>query len=461
MSSKKYAGSLGEFLGVNEDGHLEIEGLDAVHLAETYGTPLFVYSERTIRSNYRRLHDTFKKFYSKFQIHFSVKANISPSLLRVLQTEGAGADVGSFGELYVALLVGIDPSRIVCNGPNKSEEFIEEAVKSESLLCVDNMDELELIEKVSKRLNKPVKILVRVKPFSPKMTKDVYHHVRESKFGMPFEVAYEVFKRALKTENVEPAGLHFHVGTQMLGADKAVAAAETMEFASKLKENLGLDVEFLDVGGGLPVTRPYGYGMGYGTDAWEETLKREFSLEKHIKGIVSAVREKCEEHGLAEPTIIMEPGRYLLATAGILLCRVCKIKEEPGAAKRIMVDASVNIMPYVRYKFYFHPVIASKAAAPLEEKVWICGNLCSWDFEGLYRDVEVPRVERGDILAFLDVGAYAETWADQWMGFPRPAAILANGGDAEIIRERETIQDLIAKYRIPSRLLTCRSGYEV
>ncbi|MCD6592653.1 diaminopimelate decarboxylase [Candidatus Bathyarchaeota archaeon] len=459
--SREHTKRLGEFLRVNENGHLEIDGLDTVRLAETYGTPLFVYSERTIRSNYKRLYDTLRRFYPRFQIHFSVKANISPSLLKVLQTEGAGADVGSSGELYVALLVGIDPSRITCNGPNKSEEFIMEAVKSGSLLCVDNMDELELISKVSKRLNESAKVLVRVKPLSPRMTRDIYYHVKESKFGMPFEIAYEAFKKALGTKNVEPVGLHFHIGTQILGADKAIAAAETMEFAAKLKENLGVNIEFLDVGGGLPVTRPYGYGMGYGTDAWKETLKHEVSLEKHIEDMASAVKEKCEEHGLAEPTIIVEPGRYLLATAGILLCRICKIKREPGAQKRIMVDANVNIMPYVRYKFYFHPVIANKAAEPLEEKVWICGNLCSWDFEGLYKDVEVPRVERGDILAFLDVGAYAETWADQWMGFPRPAAILANGGDAEIIRERETIQDLIAKYRIPSRLLTCRSGYEV
>jgi len=448
--------SYGEYLSVNKACHLEVDGWDTTELAETYGTPLFVYSERTIRSNYRRLYNSFRSLYPKFQIHFSVKANISPAILKILQIEGAGADVDSLCELYVALLAGMEASMITSNGPNKTEDLLTEAVKAGLLICVDNIDELELLDKVSNKLNKPVRVLMRIKPLSPKMTPHTYQHIKESKFGMLFDIAFEACRRALEMKNVKPVGLHFHIGTQILGGEKTLATAGAMDFAARLKKELRVDTDYLDVGGGLPVTRPYGYGMGYGTDAWETTLEQEVSIEEYLRGIVTIVKEKCEEHNLVKPMIIMEPGRYLLATAGILLCRVCKIKEEPDVMKRIMVDANVNLMPYVRYNFYFHPIIANKADAPLEESVWICGNLSSWDFETLYKDVKVPRVERGDILAFLDTGAYTETWADQWMGFPRPEAVLIDKENVDVIRNRETPQDVIAKYKIPTRLLHAR-----
>ena len=280
--------------------------------------------------------------------------------------------------------------------------------------------------------------------------------IKESKFGMLFDTAFEACEKTLEMNNVQVVGLHFHIGTQILGGEKILATTVTMEFAARLKNKLGIDCGYLDLGGGLGVTRLYGHGMGYGTDDWETSLeqcRKVMSIEEHAKSISTVVKEKCREHSLVEPTVIIEPGRYLLATAGILLCRICKIKEEPSVTKRVLVNANVNLLPYVRYKFYFHPIISNKANALLKEKIWICGDLSSWDFEILYKDIKTPKVERGDILAFLDTGAYAETWSNQWMGFPRPAAILVCKDNIDVIREKETIQDIIANYKIPIRLL--------
>jgi len=301
----------GEYLNVNVEGHLELEGWDVSTLAETHGTPLFIYSEATLRSNYQRVYSAFHKYHSQTFINCSVKANISPALLKILQTEGAGADVDSRGELYATLLAGMDGTRLTCNGPNKSEVFLTDAVTAGCLICVDNHDELARLDALTRRLQRRSRILFRAKPLSDELPEATYQHVKDSKFGMPFDIAYQAAHDVQSLPYLDPVGLHFHIGTQLLGQEKAVATAATLQFAARLKHELGINTAYLALGGGLPVTRPYGYGMGYGTDRWAEVLPqpdRVPSLDTQARATIDVVHATSEKHGLTRPTLIIEPG---------------------------------------------------------------------------------------------------------------------------------------------------------
>ena len=425
-------------IGVNEKNHLTIGEVDAVELAEDFGTPLYVVDEMRIRERYQEFHDAFGD-YPKVELKYAYKANTSLAVLHILRQEGAGADVLSAGEIYLALKVGLKPEQIIFTGNNKTDEELELALEKGIIINFDAIHEMESLERICVAKGKKAMVSFRVNPaVSPRTHPHLATGLRESKFGIPAEEALEAYTRAMESEYLEIRGIHMHIGSQITGT-KAYeeAASKLLDIAGALKEKLGLGLEFIDFGGGV--------GIRYEKD------KPYITPRELAKKLIPIVESKIEKHGLKEPTLYFEPGRYIVGDASILLMRVSTLKQTPYK-KFVGVDGGFHVLPRpVFYGAYHKAVVANKAGLRGEERVDIAGNVCeSGDI--LARDRLLPRIDDGDIIALMDAGAYGIIMASQYNSRPRPAEALVNRGSYELIRQREGIDDLINKQRVPRRL---------
>ncbi|RLG40604.1 MAG: diaminopimelate decarboxylase [Thermoproteota archaeon] len=416
-------------LWINEGGHLCIRGHDLVELAEKFGTPLYVVDAQRIRENYRRFRDAFSS-YPRVLIAYAYKANPNLAVCSILKDEGAGAEVVSGGELYIALKVGVDPEKIVFDGVSKGEEELRMAIEEEiGAINVESLEELRKIEKIASRLGKKARIGVRLNPDVPVRTHP--HDVtgaRHSKFGLDFKSALKAYEMAMKMRNIEVKGVHIHIGSQITQVDSFKSAAlKLFDLASRLR-GMGITLEYLDLGGGLGVTQ--------GKD----------HLKEYADALLKVIREKAEELDLGEPKLIFEPGRYIVADSSVLLTRVNYVKEIFGR-KWVLVDAGMN--DFIRPAMYgaTHKIVPVNKPQG-EERYDVGGPICeSSDVFG--RDVRLPKMEAGDLLAILDVGAYGICMSSQYNSRPRPAMVLVDGDKVSVVRERETYEDLISKDRIP------------
>jgi diaminopimelate decarboxylase len=450
-----------EYITVNERGHLQIEGLDSVDLADKFGTPLFATSENAIRSNYRQFYTAFRSRYPKVIVCASTKANNGLAVRRVFAQEGAGTDVFGFGELYVNLLAGVDPKKIVLNGSNKTEEDLTAAVEAGVLhVNVESLEELDTLDRMLGRLQKIQDICIRVKPSLHALDEMYYtdyrysppqispsRWVREYKFGIDIETgaALEACRRALSMKNVRLVGLMYHGGVPRRASEYIYETQEIFDFAAELRRKLNWEPEFVNLGGGFT---PFQAGE------WYPKGLVPHSPDEYAEGIISAVRGKCKEHGLSEPTLLFEPGKYLNLNTAVLLGRVGIVKDYPGVKKWAHIDASTNNLPFViAFHWYNHMIVANKANALPEEAVDIVGPLCNAaDILGANR--KLPKLARGDLIAVLDAGAYCESSEFTFNLYPRAAAVLVCGNNAAVVRERQTVQDLIALDKIPPWLLS-------
>lgn len=425
--------------GVNARGHLLIGGADAVELAERFGTPLFAVDERRVRENYRRFYRAFAERWPKVLVCYALKANSNLAICKILQSEGAGAEVASLDELRNALEVGIQGKRIVFNGNYKSIPELELAIANDVLINVDNMQELHTIESLAARAGKKARVAFRV---NPDIKTRVHPHaatgLRESKFGFDFAdgQAFEAYRVASEMDHVEILGIHAHIGSGILDVTPFEEEAEKlMEFSADIHDRLGIHLEFIDFGGGLGI--PYGPG--------ERELPPELVAERMVAIVKRVVREK----GLSEPTLVFEPGRYVIADASVLLAKVGHTKSRAGLPDWVALDVGINaLVRPAMYDAYHHIELANKMNEKNEKLYNIGGPLCeSGDVLGRRR--LLPKVEPGDIAVIFDVGAYGLIMSNQHTTRPRPAMVLVRDGQAEIIRERETREDLTRLDRIP------------
>ncbi|BDH78734.1 diaminopimelate decarboxylase [Methanothermobacter tenebrarum] len=421
---------------VNSKGHLLIGGADAVKLAEDYDTPLYVIDERRIRENYQRLHKAFTRYYPNFQILYACKANTNLTILRILEDEGSGIDAVSPGEIYMALLAGFKPEKILYTGNNLRDDEILFAVESGTMINIDSKSQLLRLSKITDPEN--VKISFRINPMV-----GAGHHEHcitggeLSKFGIREDEAAKVYNLAQEL-GFQPIGIHAHIGSGILDPEPFMLAVEKlMDIAGKVSKATGVEFEFIDFGGGL--------GIPYHPD------EKPLDIKEFAEKITGLFMEKLEEHSLGEPAMYLEPGRYIVGDAACLLTRVNTIKE--GYRKFAGVDAGFNtLIRPVMYGSYHHIIVANRADEKPVEKIDIAGNLCeSGDL--FARDRKLPKLKEGDLLAISDAGAYAFSMASQYNSRPRPAEILVKDGEAEIIRKREDFSDLINKQVIPPRLL--------
>ena len=433
---------LKQHFSTNALGHMVIGRIDAVDLAEKFGTPLYVVDEQRIREKYRRYFKAHADRWPNFRIHYAMKANSNSAVVKILQSEGAGADVSSEIELMIALKVGIPGDRIVFNGNHKNQRELELAISNNVMINVDSFQELEAIDKIAQKLGRRARIGFRV---NPDVRADIHPYVaaglRESKFG--FDVvsgqAMDAYRMAAKMANVEILGIHANVGSQILDAGPFEEEAEKlMALVVEVKEKLGIAISFVDFGGGI--------GIPYKPD------DKELHPDQVAERIVKVVRRVVREKGLKEPALLFEPGRYIVGDSSVLLAKVGYIKERPGMPAWVAVDAGMNaLMRPALYGSYHHIELANKMNQKNDFLVNVAGPLCeSGDFLG--KDRKLPNVEQGDLAVVFDVGAYGLAMSCQHTAQPRPAMIIVNGEKAEIVRKRETYDDLTRLDQIPGWL---------
>lgn len=387
---------------------------------EMYKTPLYVYSHKTITSHYRKLREAFRSVNPL--ICYSVKANSNLSILKTLVDQGAGLDIVSGGELFRALRVGCPTKKIVYASVGKTECEIEEAIRNNILFFnVESLGELETINSIAKRLSKRVDVAIRINPdVEPKTHKFITTGKLTNKFGIDFENALRIFSRKSNFTHIRIAGLHLHIGSQITESEPYIAAIKKMiKFIDKLK-TLDIRLEYLNIGGGM--------GIVYDKETPQTAAK-----------FAGRIAPLLKSTGLK---IIMEPGRFIVGNAGMLVTKVLYVKSTP-IKKFVIVDAGMNDL--IRPALYdaYHsiaPVEIRKIQA--KEKVDVVGPICeSGDF--LAKERILPRLAPGEYLAIFGTGAYGLSMSSNYNSRRRPAEIMVKGNKTFVIRARESYNDLI------------------
>jgi len=407
--------------------------VDLVELAEILGTPLYVTDETIVRERFRQ----YRAAFPDAEILYAVKANSSLALLRILAQEGAGADVFSDGELFMALAAGIPAHKILFNGNSKSDWDLSMAKNTEVRVSVDSLDELEVLSRMFPDRDKPLEIAFRV---NPDVNPDTHHRIatglKESEFGIPYERVLDAYGLALTLPGVKPVGIHCHIGSQITDISVYAETAEKMMgLVRGLLENFDLVLDFVDLGGGL--------GIDYTGEDKEPT-------PKDLADVILPIYERaCDEIGY-RPRLALEPGRSLVARSTLLLTRVNFVKEADQLFAGVDAGFNVLIRPTL-YGAFHRIVVANKADQPPVRKYTVVGPMCETDI--LASERPLPELARGDLLAFMDAGAYGFSMSSQYNGRPRPAEVLVCEGKWDVTRDRETYSDLLLRQRVPNRLL--------
>ncbi|MCX9084617.1 MAG: diaminopimelate decarboxylase [Candidatus Methanoperedens sp.] len=425
--------TIADHLEIRND-HLIIGNVDTISLAEEFETPLYVTNESRVIKNF----SAYREAFPEADIYYAAKANGSFAILRILARQGAGADVFSYGELYMALLAGIPREKILFNGNSKTNFELEKAVELSVKVSVDSLDELHTLSNLAHEAGKNVEIAFRVNPdVSPKTHPKISTGLRSSKFGIPSDEVVSAYNEAAGLPGITPAGIHCHIGSQILETTSFNEAAHKMMDLVEKVTKIGIDLKFVDMGSGLGI--PYTKDEGHAP-----------TPKDHAKAIVPVFKEKTKELGIS-PKLILEPGRYIVADTTILLTRVNTMKK---ASKNFVgVDAGFNLLVRpTMYDSYHYAVVANKAASFAQETYTIVGPICETG-DIFAKDRLLPHIEKGDIIALLDAGAYGFSMSSQYNGRPRCAEVLVNDGKADIIRTREDIQDLMGRQVLPSRLM--------
>jgi diaminopimelate decarboxylase len=404
-----------------DGGELSVGGLSATELAERFGTPVVVYCEQTIRARAR----AYLEAAPRALVVFGTKAFPNVAILRLLDSEGIGADVSSLGELEFARAAGIPGERLVVHGNNKSDEELAAAARARAgLLALDVLDEVERAAAAGVR-----RVLVRITPGIEAETHEAIMTAhRGSKFGLPPAGAREAIARA-RDAGLDVAGLHVHIGSQLLDGRAAQTTAEWLAgFSAECRADLGWTPEVLDLGGGL--------GIRY-TEADEPP-----TIADYIGALLETQRRAWELHDLPAPRIVLEPGRSLVGQAGVTLYRVGAVKRA-GDTHWVAIDGGFSDNPRPQlYGARFGALLAERADEPTAGTFSVAGKHCE-SGDVLIEEVQLPQPRRGDLLAVPATGAYTIGMSSNYNGVVRPAAVLIRGDEATLIRRRETVDDLL------------------
>lgn len=436
-----------ETLKINAKGHLELGGADCVELAEKFGTPLYLFDEAYIRKMMRIYRDTLQQKYNgNGLVLYASKAFSCEAVYRIADEENIGIDVVSGGELYTALKAGFPAERIYMHGNNKLDYEIGEALDAKiGCIVADAYSEIDKIDAEAKKRGMVQKILLRVNPGVEAHTHAfVQTATTDSKFGFSLQdgTAESVTKYALSKQNVKLEGYHCHIGSQIFEKQSFVIAVEKcMRFAAKMKEQLGFEMQTLNMGGG--------YGIWY-TD--EDRKISPEGYAEYLEALIEAVKTKSAEYALKLPFILLEPGRSIVGEAGVTLYTVGAIKDIPGVKKYVAVDGGMFDNPrYALYESKYTPVLANRANEPCEEVVSIAGKCCeSGDLIAV--NVSLPKVKSGDVLAILSTGAYNYSMAMNYNRNKIPPCVLVHEGQAEYIVRPQNYADIVRNDVIPERL---------
>ena len=422
-------------LNVNEKGHLTIGGCDTVELAKKYGTPLYVLDENVIRSTCKAYIDSFKRHYDgKGLALYASKALSCKALCEIAKEENMGLDVVSGGELYTALKAGFPVENIHFHGNNKTYDEICFAVDSNiGKIVVDNLTELETLDKICGEKGKVQKISMRIKPGVDAHTHNFIRTGQiDSKFGFALETgeAMNAVKEAIELKNVELCELHCHIGSQIFDIDPFVTAAEIMmDFIGAIKNETGHVITELNLGGG--------FGIKY-TDNDNPT-----AYDNYMNSVSKAVHAKAEQYDLPVPFVYIEPGRSIVGEAGITLYTVGAVKTIPDVRTYVSIDGGMcDNIRYALYQSEYTVVTANKADKEADTVVTIAGKCCeSGDL--IQENTKIAKAEPGDTIAVLSTGAYNYSMASNYNRIPKPPIVLVNNGTDKLIVKRESYEDLI------------------
>ncbi len=416
-----------------KNNHLYCETIKVEDITRRIPTPFYLYSYKTLIDHYRKLEKAFSSV--KPLICYSMKANSNLSICRALVKAGAGLDIVSGGELFKALKVGVNPAKIVYASVGKTEAEIEQAVKAKILLFnVESEPELQLINDVSRRLNRETRVSLRL---NPGVKADTHHYITTgamfNKFGLDFSAAKNILFARSKYSNLQIIGLHLHIGSQITEAKPYLKAiSKTINFIKKINHR-SVNIEYLNIGGGL--------GIVYK----EERPQTAQEFARAILPLLKPLRQK----------IILEPGRFIVGNSGILVAKVLYVKEAP-VKKFVIVDAGMNDL--IRPSLYnaYHEILPlaksqNKKSKVKNQKFDVVGPICeSGDF--LAKDRIMPLLKSGDMLAVMGAGAYGFSMSSNYNSRPKLAEVMVIKNKFYITRKRETYSDLIKGETVPKIL---------
>ncbi|MBE3091711.1 MAG: diaminopimelate decarboxylase [Candidatus Atribacteria bacterium] len=422
-----------EGFSLNKSGNLEFDRCELVKLAQKYGTPCYIFSENIIRRKCRQYTSAFTKRNIDFEVIYAGKAFLVKAMCHILKEEGLGLDVSSGGELYTALSAGFPPDKIFFHGNNKSKVEIEFALKEKvGTMMVESEYELDLIDQIAESLNTKVRIILRVTPGIDTHThKYIQTGQVDSKFGINIDQVPSFMKKVLSKEHISYNGLHFHLGSQIFDLSPYVLAIKEMvKLIRKIKDLEGVDTLNLNLGGGL--------GVKY----LESDLPP--SIENFVNLMVDNVENEVGKNNLMMPKILMEPGRSIVAEAGITLYTIGNIKEIPGVRKYLIMDGGMADNPRpILYEAKYEAVLVNKINSNLPEEVVTIAGKCCESGDILIKDLKLPSASPGDLLAVFTTGAYHYSMSSNYNRLSRPAVVLVNQGKDDLIVKRETYADIV------------------
>ncbi len=443
---------------INARDHLEIGGCDVITLVQQFGSPLYILDEETLRTACRQYRESFQRYYKgESQVLYASKAWSCLAVCAIAASEGLGIDVVSGGELYTALNTGVSPNKIYFHGNNKSQEELILAIRCGCTLVVDNWYELHTLVELAKDVEKicdrfpdfqagilehpfsGIRILLRL---TPGIECHTHEYIRtghlDSKFGFDPGDLDELFTFVSNQSALNCVGLHAHIGSQIFERQPHQDLAAVMVQWLSKATRYGLSLTELNVGGGL--------GIKY-TESDDPP-----SIEEWVKPICEVIESACSQENLPLPKLLCEPGRSLIATACVTAYTIGSSKAIPNLRTYIAVDGGMSDNPRpITYQSVYRAAVANKMSAPATQTVTIAGKHCeSGDI--LIKNAQLPQTEPGDILVVMATGAYNYSMASNYNRLPRPAAVVVANGEANLILQRETYEDLIRQDCLPERL---------
>ena len=425
-----------ENVTVGENGHLYFAGVDTVTLAEKYGTPAIFIDEDRVRARMREYKNALEAHFGAGSMPlFASKALSFKALYRIAADEGIGTDIVSPGELYTAVSAGFPMERAFFHGNNKTEADIRYAIESGlGYFVVDNMEELDTVSEIAGEMGIRQKILLRITPgIDPHTHQKISTGGVDSKFGSAIEtgLAEKITKAALAKESIELCGFHCHIGSQIFEIDPFILAADIMtRFIADMRDKFGFTAKILNLGGGI--------GVRY------VESDPEISITKNVNEICEHIKACCEKYDIKIPTVYMEPGRSIVADAGMTLYTVGSVKKIEGFKNYVSIDGGMTDNPrYTLYQSAYTVLLANRANEAPEAEYTVGGRCCeSGDL--IQENVKLPNPKRGDILAVLVTCAYNYSMASNYNRITRPPVVLLKDGKDTIAVRRERFEDLVA-----------------
>ncbi len=426
---------------INDEGGLSIGGCSIKSLVKNYDSPLYILDELTLRNSCRAYKKSLEKYYPGNSLPiYASKANSSIFMSNLIASEGLGLDAVSEGELLTALKGGVPRERIVFHGNNKSDKEIKFAVTNNIKVIVDNNHDLKRLEQISDELDYDLEIMIR---FTPGIECHTHEYIRtgsfDSKFGFGIEYLDNLFEAIRNTKHLKLIGLHAHIGSQIFELDPHKDLGEIMIKVMLQALKYGHNINEINVGGGL--------GIKY-TEEDDPP-----SIDEWVKTVCFAILNACEKNKLSLPTLMCEPGRSIVSTAGVTIYKIGSFKEIPGIRTYLSVDGGMSDNPRpITYQSNYSACLVSKPFNTNSKKYTVAGKHCE-SGDVLFKELQLANCETGDLICVFGTGAYNYSMSSNYNRIPRPAAILVFNGEAEIIQKRESSHDLLKYDVLPDRFI--------